>query len=257
MSLFLRFFFPATYFEATRVRPTALKIYNGLVEWLPAIVLALYFNDFRPAVIVTVLLSYVAFIALYEIGYLTNDLHSERFEEAPRGRASRLNGMTTAVYALIAVRIVFFILCTFLLGVSSSAIWWVFHGSLLAVFLLHNTFSSEMRIATFFCLSAYRFFGPLVIVLPVGALLVLVPAVLLNLSLYRTTVYIRSKFENANVAESVSAKLGFYAGCLPFSFVLSYLYGSWIPSVLCIYYGCVWIFYWAASKATGWKPGPG
>ncbi len=257
MKLFFRFLFPATYFEATRVPSLELKIYNGLVEWLPAFAFALYFNDLRPQAVVTVLLSYVAFISLYEIGYLTNDLFSERFEEEPRGRASRFKGSEAVVYALIVVRLVFFLSCTYLLGVADSWLWWGFHLSLLAVFALHNMLPGEMRVATFFCLSAYRFLGPLIVALQPAVLAVLVPAVLLNHSLYRTTVYLRSKFADARVAETVLSKLAFYAGCLPLSALLSYLYGSWIPVGLCVYFSLVWVFYLAASRLTGWKPGPG
>lgn len=257
MSLFLRFLLPATYFEATRVPTFALKVYNGLVEWLPALAFGLYFNEFRPGAVVIVLLSYAAFISVYEIGYLTNDLLSERFEDDPRGRAARFAGREWVVYALISARIFFFLLCTFLLGVTDSGLWWAFHASLLAVFAMHNTLPNEMRIATFFGLSAYRFLGPLVVALAPQTLAVLIPAVLLNHSLYRTTVYLRGKFGTANVAESVPAKIGFYAGCLPLALLLSYLYGSWIPAGLCVYFGFVWVFYWTASQATGWKPGPG
>ncbi|HMQ04646.1 MAG TPA: hypothetical protein PKD26_12075 [Pyrinomonadaceae bacterium] len=257
MRLFFRFLFPATYFEATRVPSLELKIYNGLVEWLPAFAFALYFNDLRPQAVLAVLFSYGAFISIYEIGYLTNDLFSEKYEDEPRGRASRFQGSEATVYALIAVRLIFFAIFTSLLGAANSWLWWGFHGSLVAVFALHNILPGEMRVATFFCLSAFRFFGPMIIAVPPLVLMVLFPAVLLNHSLYRTTVYLRSKFQDARVAETVLSKLAFYAGCFPLSVLLSFLYDSWIPAGLCVYFGLIWIMYLAASRVTGWKPGPG
>jgi hypothetical protein len=254
MRLFLRYLFPATYFEATRVPSTALKMYNGLVEWIPAFALSLYFNDFRPGTAGTVLLSYAAFICLYEIGYLTNDYHSEGFEADPRGRMAALAGQGAAVYALIAARVLFFILCTWLLGVQGSVFWWTFHGTLLATFALHNILPGDMRVATFFGLSAYRFFGPIIVTLPPEVLTILLPAVLLNHSLYRTTVYLRDKTGGAAV--SVASKFAFYAGCLPFSMLLSIFSGSWLPVGLCLYFAFIWLLYFAASRITGWQPGP-
>ena len=258
MRFFFRYVIPATYFESTRIPTVALKIYNGLVEWLPALVFSLYFNEYSTKVIVTVILSYVAFICVYEIGYLTNDYYSELFEDEPRGRGAALADQGPAVHALITVRIIIFLCCTFLLGVSDSVLWWTFHGTLAATFALHNLLPNEMRIGTFFGLSAYRFLGPMIVTLRPEVLSVLVPAAFLNHSLYRTTVYLRGKNTNNKTANaSVTPKFGFYAGCLPFSALLSYFYGSFIPLGLCLYFGFVWILYLAASTLTGWKPGPG
>ena len=257
MKTFLRFFFPATYFEATRVPSIALKIYNVLVEGVPALALSLYFNEPSIRVLLTVLLSYIAFISIYEIGYLTNDYYSETFEKAPRGRAARFGGRAVVVQALIVSRLLFFAICTYLLGTSGSVVWWTFHGTLLVTFILHNSLPSDQRTATFFALSAYRFLGAVIVALSPAILAVLLPAVLLNHSLYRTTVYLRSKNERADGGiASVSSKFAFYAGCLPFSILLSLFFGSYLPVALCVYFILVWVLYFAASKITGWAPGP-
>ncbi len=255
MKTFLRFFFPATYFEATRVPSLALKIYNGLVEGVPALALSFYYNEFSLQVFLVVLLSYLAFISIYEIGYLTNDFYSESFEADPRGRASRFEGRPLVVMALIASRLIFFAGCTYLLGTSGSLLWWTFHATLLASFALHNSLPSNQRTPTFFALSAYRFFGAVIVSLGPAIIAILLPAVLLNHSLYRTTVYLRSKNGKAGNA-SIASKFAFYAGCLPFSILLSVLSGSYLPAVLCIYFFLVWAVYLAVSKITGWKPGP-
>jgi len=248
MSTFLRFFLPATYFQASRLNRLSLVGYNGLVEWLPAIFLSVYFNPHGLGIIPTVLISYGAFICIYEIGYITNDFYSERYETDPRGRKSLLSDDIKPVAALIVLRIGFFLLFTYAAGALTSVLWWVFHASLMATFILHNSLPSNLRIPTFFALSTYRFFGPVILSLSGGVIVLLLPAILLNNSLYRVTVYIRNKTEKKLGSPAVGFKFAFYAGCLPLSVMLSALQDSVMPVVVCLYFVLVWILYWLGAK---------
>lgn len=249
MKFFLRHFLPITYFQATRLNRWALVGYNALVEWLPAIALSLYYNNFDLAVIRIVLLSYLGFICIYEIGYITNDFLSERFETDPRGRSKELSVTAAWVVALIGARVIFFFAITYFLGAIDNVLWWVFHGTLAATFAMHNLFPSAWRIPTFFGLSTYRYFAPIIIALSPAVLTILLPALVLNNSLYRTTVYLRNKNgDPSDESGGVGFKLAFYIACLPFSIFLAMYFGSPLPVVICGYFLLIWILFWAATK---------
>ena len=248
MKIFLRFVLPVTYFQATRLNRWALVGYNGLVEWVPAILLSLYFSGAGLRIVPIVLISYAAFICIYEIGYITNDFYSERFEDDPRGRRSILTGGWGPVIGLIASRIAFFLLFTFLADAMQHPLWWAFYLTLLVTFGLHNLLPGGMRVPSFFALSTYRFFGPLILSLSAPALGLLLPAILLNNSLYRTTVYLRNKEADEAREPKVSSKFAFYAACLPVSLLFSVVQQSVIPAAICIYFMLVWLLYWMVSR---------
>lgn len=249
MKFFLRNLFPITYFRSTRLNRWSLVAYNGLVEWLPAIFLSLYFNDLAASALAKVVLSYIAFISVYEIGYITNDIYSEKYESDPRGRREGFVGEGWPIAGLIIVRILFFCGATHLLGAWSNPFWWGFYISLGVTFALHNLLPSELRIATFFSLSTFRWFAPVILTLPQPVLLILLPSILFTNSVYRTTVYLRSKSESSvkNSPES-HRKILFYVACMPLSCFMAVITGSAIPIAVCIYFLFIWLIYWSASK---------
>jgi len=248
MRLFFRYLFPLTYFQATRLNRWDLVAYNGLVEWIPALALSLYFQSATLITAGVVLASYLAFICVYEIGYITNDAFSEKFEESPRGRSGQLGSSKAVVWALVVTRLVFWILISFGLGVLDNPIWVAFHLALLSTFVLHNVLVNEHRVATFFCLSTFRYFAPMIVTVPPVVLTILIPAVLLNNSLYRTTVYVRNKTTGLQDKPSIKSKLAFYLACVPTSIFLSVFFGSLLPLVVCVYFILIWLLYWLTSR---------
>ena len=248
MKFFLRHFLPVTYFQSTRLNRWALVGYNALVEWFPALALSFFYNNYDLSIIPVVVLSYLGFICIYEIGYITNDFFSERFETEPRGRAKNLPASSAWVGAIIGTRIVFFLAFTYLLGAVDSVLWWVFYGTLATTFALHNVLPSAWRIPTFFGLSTYRYFAPIIIALSPAVLTVLIPALILNNSLYRTTVYLRNKNgDPGDMSGDMGFKLLFYVSCLPFSVMLAVFFDSPLPVVVCIYFLSIWVLFWAAT----------
>lgn len=244
MKFFLRYFFPITYFQATRLNRWAYVAYNGLIEWIPALALSLFYNNFNTNIVLVVVLSYLAFICIYEIGYITNDFFSEKFEKDPRGRSSQINISNFVIWSLIITRLLFFLLFSYLLGTLINPLWLTFHAMLLITFVLHNSLSSELRISTFFSLSSFRFFAPILISLNSQVLFILIPTILLNNSLYRTLVYGSNKniFVIKN-RESIRFKLIHYLNCLPLSVFLSVFFESFLPLGFCLYFILVWTLY--------------
>jgi hypothetical protein len=249
MSFFLRYFLPVTYFRASRLNRVPLIAYNALIEWIPAVGLSLYFNSFDLKALGTVALSYLAFISIYEIGYLTNDYLSEMFEKDPRGRGSISDVTKSVLGALIVVRLVTVVICTYFLDTWTNPIWLAFHGTLAASFLLHNIVDRDLRLPTFFSLSTYRFFAPIILSVQPAILIMLLPIVMLNNSLYRLTVYADNK--KITQRQGIVSKFGFYLACLPLGLFFSVLFNSLVPVAVTLYFLLVWTLYLLVSRVTG------
>lgn len=244
MTFLLRNLLPFTYFQFSRLNKWKYVVYHFILEWLPAIFLALYYNNFAPQVLTTLFLNYLAFICIYEIGYLTNDFFSEKFEDAPRGRMSNFSGGQTIIWILIIFRLCVFVFLTFFLNVQTNTFWWLFFGSMLATFIFHNLRLRDYRISSFFSLSVFRFIAPLILCLPPEIVKMLFGVIMLNYSLFRTITYI----ENKNIVElpqknETNFKLFYFINCFPLGFVLSFYFDSFVPIIFCIYYMVMWLFY--------------
>ncbi|MEP7076302.1 MAG: hypothetical protein ABI878_10875 [Acidobacteriota bacterium] len=249
MNTFVRHILPITYFQATRLNRWDLVAYNGLVEWLPALGLSYFYNGLEIAILGKVALSYLAFISVYEVGYITNDVFSERFETKPRGRAEEIAVSTFSAAGLIGARLIYFLFFTYILGAWSSTLWWTFYATLAVTFALHNCLPSEFRIATFFGLSTFRFFAPIILTLGTPVLTILLPTILLNNSLYRMSVYLGNKGDVVSAdRQNVRFKFAFYAGCFPLSILFSFFFSSILPALVCGYFLLVWVIYWLASE---------
>jgi hypothetical protein len=160
----LVYLLPFTYFYDTRLRDGSIA-FHAIFEWVAAAVLVLLFGDHGPTeALLAAGLSYLAFISLYEIGYLANDLFASRKEAGGRKRGPQgASGLW--VTAWFATRLSAFVLATILIGKSTAHEWWSFFAALSVVLALHNLLSDrEFKAATFLWLAWFRFMAPLVFV---------------------------------------------------------------------------------------------
>jgi hypothetical protein len=157
--------FPFSYFYFTRLRHNSLA-FHLVFEWLAVLVLLISVGppDFTEALMVSGI-SYFAFISLYEIGYIVNDLFSSKREVAGRMRGP--HGVTRFWVAIwVAIRIISFLLFTFISGKLFSYEWWSFFAALFIVFSMHNLLiNPEFKIITFLWLTWLRFMAPLIFVI--------------------------------------------------------------------------------------------
>ena len=155
---------PFAYFYDTRLR-TASVAFHVVFEWLAAVVLALAVGAASPAQALTAAgLSYLAFISLYEIGYLVNDLFASRNEDGGRLRGPQDAGGVW-VAAWFVARLVVFMLATVLMGKLAGLEWWSYFAALCVVFALHNGLTDrEFKAATFIWLAWFRFMAPVMFV---------------------------------------------------------------------------------------------
>lgn len=155
---------PFTYFYDTRLRTSSVA-FHLVFEWLAAVVLVLLVGGACPVgAWVGAGLSYLAFISLYEIGYLYNDLFSSRKEIDGRQRGPQ-GAKGGWVAAWFIARLASFVLATVLIGKWAVPDWWSFFAALCVVFTLHNVLTDrELKAATFLWLAWFRFMAPVMFV---------------------------------------------------------------------------------------------
>lgn len=156
--------FPFTYFYTTRVREGSLA-FHVLFEWLAALLAVVFVgaNDLD-ADLLGALLSYWAFISLYELGYMVNDLHSAAKETDGRRRGPQ-DATPFWIGLWVSTRIAAFLVVTIVMEQWSNSGWWLFFVALAVVFALHNWLQDrEMKVATFAWLAWFRFMAPVIFV---------------------------------------------------------------------------------------------
>ncbi len=157
------YLFPFVYFWRTRLSEGTLA-FHVLFEWGAAASVAFFFGAYGTASLPRAFACYVAFIALYEIGYIYNDLVASGGREDERLRGPQGAGRSW-IGAWVAVRVGTFLAVTLVLGMEVAPAWWLFFGGLGLVFTAHNLLQEkEQKTATFLWLAWFRFSAPVAFV---------------------------------------------------------------------------------------------
>lgn len=184
---------PFTYFWATRLRKGSVG-FHAVFEWLAAIVLVVTLAPTdRLNALTTAFLAYFAFISLYEIGYIANDL-----VVAPKEQGGRTRGPQGAsaiwVAAWMLVRLLAFVLATIAISRAASAMWWLYFSALAVIFAFHNLLKDkELKSGTFLWLSWFRFMAPVIFVVPSTYVMGIGMACAMSYSAFRQFGYLDSK----------------------------------------------------------------
>jgi hypothetical protein len=187
------FLLPFTYFYATRLSKGALA-FHMVFEWMAAALLVVVFGTGGTvASMGQAVLCYLAFISLYEIGYLVNDLFASRKEAGGRKRGPQGAGGGW-VAAWMVARLMAFIFATALLGKLATPEWWSFFLALCVVFALHNGLTDrEFKAATFLWLAWFRFMAPVMFVVQEDQRLGIGLAAAMTYASFRLLGYLDSK----------------------------------------------------------------
>lgn len=189
----LFYLLPFSWFWFTRLRHGSIG-FHAVFEWLAAVVLivALAAGNPWPSLLVGVL-SYLAFISLYEIGYIANDLIMAPREVGGRKRGPQdASAMWIALW--VASRILVFLAVTLLAGDAGSAAWWGYFAALTIVFAFHNGLDDkELKAGTFLWLSWLRFMAPVVFAVPSEYVLGIGLGCAMSYSAFRQFGYLDSK----------------------------------------------------------------
>ena len=168
MLIRLAYLLPFSYFWVTRLRNGSIG-FHLLFEWLAAAVVVVALDPANAAEgLYIAVLSYLAFISLYEIGYIANDLFAARKEADGRLRGPQGTPLGW-VAGWVLARLAVFALVSYVLHKAGDVMWWAFFGGLAVVFAMHNHLRDrELKAGTFLWLSWYRFMAPIMFAVSVA-----------------------------------------------------------------------------------------
>jgi hypothetical protein len=227
-------YLPFFYFQQTRLNNKKALFFHGVYEWIPAFILSLYSSP-AYVTVVDLLLYYLAFISVYEMGYLLND-QLAHWEENGRKRTDRLSKSRIALF--VVIRLVVFLSITSFQGHMGAPLWWAWYSILILQFALHNFVKlPSLNVITFSTLAFIRFFSPIIVLVPPSLITTLVLPVFLNYVLFRLFIYMDSKemlkkFDR----QSNNYRLGYYLVLFGLSALISFILNSWIPLGFNLYY---------------------
>ncbi|MEQ8362605.1 MAG: hypothetical protein RH948_07010 [Cyclobacteriaceae bacterium] len=175
---------------------------------------------------------YLAFISVYELGYLLNDQMANH-REGERRRAKIFNRLEIIVFA--AIRIATFLLMTNLTK-SGTSQWWLWYSVLLAVFLIHNVLKQNgLKVITFSYLAFARFFSPIIILVDMTNVNLLGP-IFVHYVVFRLITYMDSKnLINFNRQTNFFRVIFHLLGGV-FSICLTVFTNSYLPLWISAYY---------------------
>ncbi len=184
---------PFAYFYTTRLSKGSLA-FHALFEWLAAVWVVAWVgvSVLSDGILMTVL-AYAAFISVYELGYVANDLHAAKKESDGRQRGPQGAGAHWVV-AWVLARITVFTVITAVLEQWHQPGWWLFYMALALVFTLHNWLEDrEMKTATFAWLAWLRFMAPVIFVVQDSQRMGIGLAAALGYVVFRHLGYLDSK----------------------------------------------------------------
>ncbi len=189
---------PFGYAVASRYHWPRDFMVNALTAWVPGVILVAQLGDLSAGVaIASYLLGYVAFICIYELGYLANDTIGLRHDPTPRRRVD-FSPSPGFLAGFVAIRLGTFLVVSMALGVATSGLYWAAITALVTTLVAHNTLRAvELKFYTFLQLSLLRFALPVVPVLIVKggmeAILTTFATALLLFTLPRFLTYLDAK----------------------------------------------------------------
>ncbi len=208
--------------------------FHLVFEWVPIFLIAANnFNGF--SFLPTLVAYYVAFISIYELGYLLNDQLALR-QLNGRTRARPFDGMEILVF--VAIRIGVFLMVTLYVADLSGGKWWIWNFLLVLVFVIHNFLrQAGLKIITFSYLAFVRFFSPIIVLVPGVLDISIVLPVMLHYVLFRLITYMDSKEFIKNFDRQTNHfRVGYHLFASVFSICLAVFANSFIPIWISTYY---------------------
>lgn len=250
---FLRFLLPYTYFYGSRVKQLKYNVYYLVIDWAVPYALLAYFTGFDWLLALKqFILAYLAFISIYEIGYLGNDVYSVRKEAKPRRRVKDFDPSDAVVLTWVLARLLAFGIISWYLQVWRNPLWVAFYAVLAVFFYLHNALEDkELKVMTFVNLAFVRYLAPVFIFLAPAQLMLIAAPVFLNYIFYRTLMYMDSKdLLHMPSRRAPAYKVNYYLLALGVSALLSLMGHSWVPLAMTGYY----LLFWLAVRLAGIQP---
>ena len=160
-------YIPFFYFFYSRVHRGRASIPFVLTtEWIPWIIVAVFFSNFSFIYSISYLFcSYLAFISIYEIGYIINDYYSIKFDENSllKERAPIKVKSKNIINLWISLRLIIFSLICAFSPFGKFQEWYIFYLLLCIVFSFHNLIKTkDLKVISYFWLAFLRFLAPII-----------------------------------------------------------------------------------------------
>ncbi len=238
-------FLPFFYFQQTRLNSVKSFSFHFAYEWIPSIIIVLLDHRLEWNSLILLFFYYLAFISIYEIGYIVNDQAAFYTEGRTRSGKFSFFQLTTA----IVIRLTVFIAIAFFTGNEFNLFWWEWYGALIIVFAGHNLLNNSLlKCITFSQLAFLRFTTPLVFLIEATTMNLLMVPVIFNYVFFRLLTYMDSKALIHFNRNTNAFRIGFYLILLPVSTLLSLIFQSIIPVGLNAYYVSLALIFWFVSR---------
>lgn len=242
---------PFGYFAVTRVTSLRDLAYLVTTSWLPAIWLLFRLAglDMTQSVL-TFVIGYMAFISIYELGYLVNDAWDARRSGEGRPRTGFYLG-PAYILAFVIFRIGLWIAIGALTGWINSLPWLAGFAVLAVAIAQHNLVSpKEFRLASFYELAVLRFTLPILAAMPAAALAPVLIVALIPYSFPRFLAYMESK-DILRLEKRREARFGLLLqlSFLPLMLLFAYLLDRPVLVELQLYFVAIHGLWWALSAS--------
>lgn len=210
----MNFYIPIAYTLKTR-----LVNYRGLLGYLGFEVLPLFLaaelsSTWDPIAIV---LLYILWLDIYEIGYIFNDLKDQNTEGELNRTSARGSWLVAAIARLLFATVIL-IPIAYHIGWHSASSSLLLNGVLLALLLFHSSNFVRRwfpgRLLTFSALTFYKYAPVLIPALPVETAIGALVAIFLFYGLSRILYYTLRKFGPPNISELHRAQFKIQLGLL-------------------------------------------
>jgi putative flippase GtrA len=237
-------YIPFFYFQQSRLNSLKSIIFHAAYEWAPALGVTLIQYPFEPGYLLPLVTNYLAFISIYEVGYLIND--QVAFDHKGRVRSKKLSPFSLG--SAVIIRLGCFSLITLVTGNFENSFWWEWFSLLAIVFGIHNVLQNNaLKGITFLQLAFFRFLSPIIFIIPQVITVQLIAPILLNYVLFRLITYLDSKSLIHFRRDTHLFRIGFYCLLIPLSLILSILTDSSLPLIFNGYYLSLTLAYKAGS----------
>ena len=228
---------PMGYFWGTRIEGNSWTFHLAF-EWFPALMVSVLFSGlpWYQSIGLT-FANYLAFICVYECGYVCNDYFTTRHEELSRTRGSE-SWHWSQVAVLILVRAGVFAGLVVVLCKAWDFPWLGFFTFLGLVFTLHNQkMGVELKLLTFAWLSLMRFVAPSLFVVAFIYRFPLVVSAVLFYTGFRSLAYLESKGAlHMAGRRSWQFRMAYFVSILPMTVALHGSSGVSLFEVLSCYF---------------------
>jgi hypothetical protein len=164
----LKYSLPFNYLLNSRIKSLLERVSWVIIYFLPSVIVGLYYiHDHHLIYLLLYILAYITFNAVYEIGYMQNDVVTVRTESTPTYRLSlkareSLYKILWRVYFFRAMIALFLLFCMYEISIKFDVEIFISQFSfmlllVLFIFSLHNNIRSRGNIVTFSLLSLLKF----------------------------------------------------------------------------------------------------